>query len=78
MEFESKVFSMAHLVRELLRILQKPHLLPTHGDQWSCASDLQASPCRDWQTDRQIGSKEAQQGKPEALACAPSVTFKMN
>lgn len=37
---EGEVFTMVHLVRELSCILQKPHLLPVHGDQWSYASSL--------------------------------------
>lgn len=40
-------------------------------------SALQVPPCRDWGTDMQINSREAQQGKSEVLACAPSVKFKI-
>lgn len=65
---DGEAFSMVRFARELPRILQKAHLLTARGDQRSHTSDLQASPCQDWRTDGQISSREAQRGKPEALA----------
>lgn len=70
---EGDVFSMVHLVRKLSRILQKPHLLPAHGDQRSYASDLPGVTLQGHENRR---AETGQGRKPEAPAHDPPVKFK--
>lgn len=61
--------SMQRITRPPARALFAP---------WTSGSVEQVWPGRDWGAGRHSNSREAQQGKSEVLACAPSVKFKIN